>query len=291
MKKLLIGLFLILSIVANATTYYVANAGSDAATGLIGAPWQTLTKVNSVSFSAGDIVLFNRGDTFRGYLYVPTSGNSSNRITFGAYGSGDLPIIMTALDKSDTGDWTNTTGNIWRSALLSSAHTDVGNLWYNNDAIAGVKRTTLGACVNQGDFYHGDSDDRVYMYSVGNPATFYSHIEIGGVQADECIKLYNKDYINVQDIHIKYSGNNGIILESGCDNVTLERLEISYCGGRYWSGGTRMGNGIQMWMSASNIIIRNNYIHDIYDAGISPQGQGALTYSNILMHNNIITNC
>jgi hypothetical protein len=87
--------FLLATIPARATTYYVAAAGSDANIGTdTGHPWQTISKVNGTTFAAGDSVLFNRGDVWYGSsLTVPSSGSSGLPITFGAYGSGANPII------------------------------------------------------------------------------------------------------------------------------------------------------------------------------------------------------
>lgn len=79
-------------------TYYVANAGSDGASGL-GTPAnakQTISAVNGLSPSAADRVLFNRGDLWREALTVPTSGLVAHPITFGAYGSGAQPIISSS---------------------------------------------------------------------------------------------------------------------------------------------------------------------------------------------------
>jgi hypothetical protein len=80
---------------ARATTYYVAAAGSDSFSGTdAGHPWQTISKVNGSTFSAGDSILFNKGDIWYGTsLTAPSSGSSGSRITFGAYGSGANPII------------------------------------------------------------------------------------------------------------------------------------------------------------------------------------------------------
>ena len=83
------------AIPAHATTYYVAAAGSDSNNGTsTGTPWQTISKVNGSTFSAGDFVLFNRGDVWYGSsLTAPSSGSSGSPITFGAYGIGANPII------------------------------------------------------------------------------------------------------------------------------------------------------------------------------------------------------
>ena len=78
-----------------AATYYVAAAGSDANSGTDALhPWQTIAKINGATFSAGDSILFNRGDVWYGTsLNAPSSGSSGSPITFGAYGSGANPLI------------------------------------------------------------------------------------------------------------------------------------------------------------------------------------------------------
>jgi hypothetical protein len=77
------------------TVYYVdATNGSDANNGLTPEnPWKTINKVNNSIFVPGDSILFKRGETWRETLTPPSHGSSSNNITFGAYGTGDLPKI------------------------------------------------------------------------------------------------------------------------------------------------------------------------------------------------------
>ena len=108
-----------------ATTYYVSNAGSDNYNGLYPAftsgsngPWLNLAKVQTPvspsAFSAGDFILFRRGDTFRtgtvgglGYFRTNHSGapGAGNSITYGAYGSGPAPIFTQLRAPSVAGDW------------------------------------------------------------------------------------------------------------------------------------------------------------------------------------------
>ncbi len=84
-----------------ATTYCVSNSGSDSNSGkATGAnctgtvsPWQTITKVNAQSFNPGDSILFQAGGAWSGTLTSTTSGNSSNSITFGSYGTGTIPAL------------------------------------------------------------------------------------------------------------------------------------------------------------------------------------------------------
>jgi hypothetical protein len=74
----------------SATTYYVSsNTGSDANSGTsAGAAWQTVAKVNEQTFSAGDAILFTRGDVWNESLTPPASGASGNPFTFDAYRAG-----------------------------------------------------------------------------------------------------------------------------------------------------------------------------------------------------------
>ena len=76
-------------------TFYVSSSsGNDANSGTSpSSPWKTLSKVNSQTFRAGDAILFKRGDSWYGSLTVSNSGSSSAPITYGAYGTGNKPII------------------------------------------------------------------------------------------------------------------------------------------------------------------------------------------------------
>jgi parallel beta-helix repeat protein len=115
MKKYIIILLLLIPLLAEATTYYVANSGSNSNNGTSsGTPWQTISKVNSVNFTAGDMILFNRGDVWHETFTVPTSGTSSNAITFGAYGSGNNPIISGFVTLTG---WTNYGGGIYSKVV------------------------------------------------------------------------------------------------------------------------------------------------------------------------------
>jgi Right handed beta helix region len=89
-------------------TYFVDNElGSDANSGTQAQPWKTIRKVNSemANFKPGDLVLFKRGDTWilnasgeAGSLVISSSG-----VTFGAYGSGNLPLFD-GTNMQDTGN-------------------------------------------------------------------------------------------------------------------------------------------------------------------------------------------
>lgn len=118
MKKLLTIFSILFSLTVGATNYYVASAGSDAAAGTIGVPWQTLAKVSAHTFAAGDSMFFNRGDVFYGMLTISHSGAVGNPVWYGAYGTGVSPVISGFTNVSA---WTNLGSNIWESTSTVSA--------------------------------------------------------------------------------------------------------------------------------------------------------------------------
>jgi hypothetical protein len=108
-------LFLLATVVVNATTYYISPNGNDNATGTSQAQaWQTLARVGQITYSMqpGDNILLERGGVYRDQLLIGLPGTATAPITVGAYGTGPLPII-TGSDQI-TG-WTVHSGNIWKA--------------------------------------------------------------------------------------------------------------------------------------------------------------------------------
>lgn len=96
-----------------ASIYYISNSGNDSNSGLTTLlPWASLAKVNSSAFKPGDQILFQRGSTFYGSLTVKNSGAAGNPITFGAYGTGDNPVIT---GFTTVNSWISLGNNIWES--------------------------------------------------------------------------------------------------------------------------------------------------------------------------------
>jgi hypothetical protein len=116
----LLALLCLLSAAGDAATYYVANKGSDAALGTSPeAPWKTIARVNATKLAPGDAVLLKRGDRWREQL-DPQSGSEGRPITYGAYGSGEKPLLLGSVSKSTPGDWRHEGGSIWVAGELTS---------------------------------------------------------------------------------------------------------------------------------------------------------------------------
>lgn len=131
--KYIFYIFLFFYINVSATNYYVKTGGNDNDNGLSDATaWGTIAKVNSFqgSLNPGDYVFFKRGDTFRGGITLSKSGVSGSRIVYGAYGSGEKPII-TGFETLNS--WTNEGGGIYSKTVAcqsSPNHITINNQWY-----------------------------------------------------------------------------------------------------------------------------------------------------------------
>ncbi len=80
---------------ALSATYYVdsvngddGNSGTSSAT-----PWETLSKVNGITFQAGDNILFKAGGVWTGQLNPKGSGTEQSPTRIDVYGEGDRPVI------------------------------------------------------------------------------------------------------------------------------------------------------------------------------------------------------
>ena len=81
--------------------YYVdPDNGSDSASGLSESDaWQTLKKVNSTYFDAGDAILLKKGSVFEGgCLWIEGGATKASPITVSSYGEGDKPMIVSSYE-------------------------------------------------------------------------------------------------------------------------------------------------------------------------------------------------
>ena len=80
---------------ANAQVYYVSSSeGSDENDGLsVEWPFQSIEKLNSMSFSPGDSIYFKSGDYWEGMFWLSSSGSSTQPIVVDVYGGDSRPII------------------------------------------------------------------------------------------------------------------------------------------------------------------------------------------------------
>lgn len=208
------------------TGFYVASNGNDANTGH-GAPWKTLAKVQATSFSPGAHIYFNRGDTWKESLIFPSSGTSANPIVLDAYGSGSYPIFTgrdTISGWSSPANWTNTSGNIWSIAYTPG---NPYRVW-----LSGVEYgdyDTLASIGTRYRWYY--SSNILYVYSVGNPASYYSSVETPrGI--DQVVTLDHQTNVTLRHLNIQ-GGAVGVHASYTCTNLLFEYDTLGQNTGAY----------------------------------------------------------
>jgi len=202
MKRGVLIAFIVLTVslkFLSATDYYVnATGGDDANDGLtLDTAWQTMTNVNGTAFEPGDNIYFARGEIWREQLTVPSSGNATDYITFGAYGSGEKPIISGGdLDDRVTG-WGGPDANgEYNKTYAIEPRVVIG------DNVT-LTKGTVGSLVTTEWNYSGGK-----LYLGQDPAT-YSTLEVG--QRSSVIEINSLNYISINNLTIEGSNTNGNI--------------------------------------------------------------------------------
>ena len=276
------------------TTYYISPKGDDFNSGTSPEDaWQTLDAlmVNGFLFEPGDAILFERGGVYRANTSVIIS---TSNITFGAYGEGVKPCLYgSQLNYANTDIWVSSNKkNIWK---MDFPLRDAGIMVFNNGEFGGIKKNGLASMKENGHFYHNTKEKTLYLYcDKGNPGKVWENIEIGTDQ--RIISVYgNKHDITIDNICFKYTGAHAIDFFENNYNIKVTNCEFGWIGGSVPSGVTRYGNAIQFWDSCWNVEIKNNWIYQVYDAGITFQysiyGNDGGWYHDIEFSNNLIEYC
>ena len=169
----------------------------------------------------------------------------------------------------------------------SFGNDDVGNIIFNNGQSCGVKRWVLTdgtpplntyntGLHHQGDFYYNPTTGAVDLYSVGNPASYYSDIELA-LDAD-IINETNQHYVTYQNLNVSYGGAHGICGGETYD-ITVSDCDLSFVGGgllKYINGEpVRYGNGIEFLGNAHDNLVQGCTIAEVYDSAVTNQGSEA----------------
>ncbi len=217
----MVGLFS--GMVASATTYYVSSsAGNDSNSGISSAAaWQTIAHVNAQTFLPGDQVLFRRGDVWNESLMPPSSGNSGNPIAFDAYGSGAAPNL-TGYYAVPSSAWVPVSGNAWKAPLPSTYSTInfclFGTVW--GQKVAAVS-TNLTA---QWDFYFANG--YVYVYSVGDPSTYYSEAIVPMALSNvPVINVNGQSWLTFQHLLVNWFDQYGVYVQGASDHLVFANME------------------------------------------------------------------
>lgn len=171
---------------------------------------------------------------------------------------------------------------------------DVGNVILDGQKAA-FKRWTKEDLKNQDDFWYDLlGDGRLWFYSKENPAARYQSMEAANMR--HIINHSAAHDVTVEGLDIRYGAAHGFG-GTGAKRLVIRDCDISWIGGgdQYRGGGpgrrVRYGNGIEFWSSASDCLVENCRIWEVYDAALTNQGAGTNVEERITYRGNLIWNC
>ena len=261
MKKIIIILFLTISTVVSATTYYVSTSGNNANNGLTtSTPWQTLQYAELHAVNPGDIIALKRGDVWLTNiaLGIHHGGTSGIPITWdGAlWGTGANAIIRSS---------SNRTG----SNLSVVNIIGCSNVKFQNITVDGNNTYTFGIVI-------GGTDN---MYSTGGKQNGEKNIIVQnsavlniGNGSTYALGLLCQTWNNdISDITIKGNTFNGADDEQlafyggktadGGTPAQAKNIYIGYNTMTNWGRrGKTTGYGLQINNKITDVIIEKNYL-------------------------------
>lgn len=255
------------------TTYYIDNKnGNDALDGR--SPQSARKNYTDLSLKKGDEVLFKRGSFYRDKLHALPY------VSYGAYGDGEAPTFCGSTDVSGEENWALTEReNVWKCKKQILG--DVGNMLLG-DGLYGTFRWELDELASEGDFYDArsilgdcfkqDNEPSLYLYSQGNPAAKYPHIEAISYNTRQLVKL--GDGMSFDSLRFINSGVHG--MAGNGDHITVRNCSFENIGGCAWSHELRIrfGNGFEIWERGDDILIENCSFKSVYDSCVTHQGPG-----------------
>ncbi len=309
------------------TAYYVANDGDDNNDGKTkSTAWKTLKKVSEANLAYGDGVFFKRGDLFRGNFIAKTG------VTYAAYGEGDKPKLYSGeKNMADEKLWElyDKEHNIWK---YTEKILDIGTLVFDDgiansrklipnfvdgkfvlrdditkefvmteemtedlDVFCDYRKCVEGELVPRINESFGD----LYLRcDKGNPGKLYNSIE--PLLRVNIISVCSYSDITIDNLCIKYGGAHGVGGSGYVKGLTVTNCEFGWIGGsiqfyRANANGrvTRFGNAIEIYGGCENYTANNNYIYEVYDAGITHQFRATkkTMMENIEYKGNLIEKC
>ena len=271
-------------------TYYVSSSGRDTAVGLTpAAAWATVSKVKKSSFLPGDCILFKRGDTWREQLLIPSSGSASGgNITFGAYGTGNRPVI------DGTG------------VILSKNQGLIRGNGKNYITVEDIRVQNSGigkAAENSGIGFYGGSYITVRnceaynTESSGIKFNTSSHVTVDGNEVSQACKNSRSESVSLSTINT-FEVKNNVIHDNGSPGfggAGTDAKDGSHDGTIHHNEVYNINGSNAIYVDAYskhtyNIEIYSNYIHDCTGAGFQIGSESGGLLENVSVHHNIVHN-
>lgn len=253
-----------------ATNYYVDLNGNDNNSGLITAPWATMSKVsqysNSPGFNPGDQILFKKGQIFsdpptsRAYnICFRSSGSTGNPIVIGSYGDGEIkPVLTCRLSLpgfSSSGNWSDEGNNIWKMSMAQDPY----RVWLSATEYPEANPAApnpVSLIDRQYRWYYNANSHYLYVWSPTNPANYYGS-SLGLDSSQHVLLIMNKSYITVQDLDFSGGFFGALCIMQGAHDLTIQNCIVRDCHHAIFVSGI---DSSMNPVICYNIYIKNNLI-------------------------------
>jgi hypothetical protein len=182
-------------------------------------------------------------------LNPPKSGTLGNPITYGAYGSGKLPEIR---GTTIVQNWIQAGVNIWAASLPGDKPAKFA--WNQFNMRLTDRKTSFGALVDPGDWFHSTETNLLYVFSSTNPISVEAAVEPNLV-----VLLGNQSYLTFDSLHFT-RGAGQVVFMTNCNTIVRQSCEWSWL----YLQDMAYGGGIP-----SNLSVINCIAHDCGGAGIT----------------------
>lgn len=296
--RLLIFVFFLFSVAAEATTYYISATGNNAYTGTsINNAWLSLSKISGINFSAGDSVLLEGGSTFNGTINFNnvTIGSSLAPVVFSSYGKNRATVnsgTNSGFYSSNSSGFILKNINFVGAGYTNTTNTPTG-IYLRNSLPAGTK---LNYIVIDSVDVSGYNINGI-TWTGTNIASGYSKLRIthskihdngngivsGGVNgktgynitswaSDDVYIAYCEVYNNFGSPQVNNTHTGDGILVRSTNNLLIEHCLSHHNGSR---SNTYTGGGcVGIWSTqCNNVIIQHCEAHHIF-SGTHIDGDG-----------------
>jgi hypothetical protein len=308
--------------------YISKISGSDSNSGNSTHPIKTLTKLFSMWGTSEDAVFAcGEGEIWRlpiegafstsgGTSRIPagTSTNYTMIRTYGTCNETNRPKFTTSIALNSS-NWTSLGSNRWK--LNPNGGVPIANFIFNsndygkgNNSIAYrlIDTASLSSIDVQGEWWQNRTrtatgDYSTIIYSTSNPSTFYNGLEMVYAEASgvsvtgTAFENYNSNYVGYDGIEVMWADigiNTMDRTGMKVNNTIMHHIGGGFCtGGCNPTGFARWGNAIQAYNGMKNVLITNNKVWQVYDAGITSQSSTPGISPNAYSHeiyNNVVYN-
>ena len=262
------------SAIAAGRSFYISQSGSDANDGRSTVtPWQSVSKINSGSFSAGDTINLRGGDTFAGCIVFNTANvpasQSANPLKVQNYGSGAATVVSNCPGKPISG----TQGP--RSAALTVD--GVSGFDWNGPSLRGsnpVTPTQYGVVIENENLTTAASNITIENADISgfmltNGATADSSAEVlvlgyslkGACGPLDTVRILHDTLHGSVVTAADDSGISGYACGRNITNVLYQGNTVYNMGGRAAAPNGSSGNGI-VANGVDGGVTANNVVHD-----------------------------